>query len=178
MELLGGWTVTNCTHPHKRTALRCRACENEHRRSSRAETFWSHVEKTEDCWLWCGSLLKSGYGQVSMRGFGASTMSAHRAAWLLTNGPILEGGWVLHHCDNPPCVRPSHLYIGNSADNTRDMLARQRHFQQQKTHCPQGHPYDEANTQRWHGQRICRTCHRAHHAAYKARLKIEHVTSN
>ena len=167
MELL----VNPCPHPHKRSAIRCRACENEYRRSRRADTFWNHVEKTDTCWIWRGSLLQSGYGQVSMRGFGASTMSAHRAAWLLTYGEISQGRWVLHHCDNPPCVRPEHLYLGDRVDNMRDTVTRHRHFQQQKTHCRNGHPYDEANTIHYKNQRRCRTCVKAQQAAWKAKQK-------
>lgn len=53
-------------------------------------------------------------------------MGAHRYAWLITNGPIPAGASVLHHCDNPPCVRPDHLFLGNALDNAQDKVQKGR----------------------------------------------------
>lgn len=53
-------------------------------------------------------------------------IKAHRVSWELHNGPIPDGLWVLHHCDNPSCVRPDHLYLGDAADNARDRARRAR----------------------------------------------------
>lgn len=52
--------------------------------------------------------------------------ASHRASWEMHNGPIPEGQWVLHHCDNPPCVRPDHLYLGSNTENVRDRTDRGR----------------------------------------------------
>jgi hypothetical protein len=49
-------------------------------------------------------------------------------AWEAVNGRVPDGLWVLHHCDNPPCVNPAHLYVGTHADNMRDMRERRRHW--------------------------------------------------
>lgn len=85
------------------------------------------------CWEWQGALNpESGYGQVYvpfhlswLRDRGRGTSSAHHVAWrLVTDGPIPNGLWILHRCDNPPCVRPSHLYVGTALQNARDRQER------------------------------------------------------
>ncbi|MEQ5715004.1 phage antirepressor N-terminal domain-containing protein [Providencia rettgeri] len=88
------------------------------------------VEKdnSTSCWVWRGSKNYDGYGNFS---FERRIWSAHRSMYELFNGPIIpeENGskwWVLHKCDNPSCVNPEHLYIGNAKDNARDMADRNR----------------------------------------------------
>jgi len=75
------------------------------------------------CWLWNGSRFKDGYGQTRL--FGGP--SAHRAMWVAHHGGIPAGLCVLHHCDNPPCINPAHLFLGSIADNNADMVAKKRH---------------------------------------------------
>lgn len=79
--------------------------------------FWSRVERTDGCWIWTGRREGRGYGR-----FGAAPRrwSAHRLAWTLTYGPIPDGMFVCHRCDNPPCVRPDHLFLGTNSDNLLD----------------------------------------------------------
>ena len=67
-----------------------------------------------NCQLWRGSLDKDGYGTAYVRG---RKVRAHRWAWELENGPIPKGLLVLHACNNPPCVRVSHLYLGTQKEN-------------------------------------------------------------
>lgn len=98
------------------------------RRRARApisERFWRYVEKTETCWLWIGSRVPGGYGGLSsqLRGI---PRRAHRISYELAHGPIPEGLDVLHRCDNPPCVRPEHLFLGTARDNAVDMMAKRR----------------------------------------------------
>ena len=80
------------------------------------ERFWEKVDKSDGCWLWKAS-LRNGYGDIWINGH---HVAAHRVAWELINGAIPEGVEVLHKCDNPPCVRPDHLFLGTVADNVRD----------------------------------------------------------
>ena len=89
------------------------------------ERFWSRVRKSEGCWEWTGTKMHFGYGALSVNGH---AVRAHRLSWELHFGSIPEGLWVLHHCDNPSCVRPDHLFLGNNAINTadRDRKGRQR----------------------------------------------------
>lgn len=85
--------------------------------------FWSKVRRVSGgCWLWTGA--RNRYGLFRLNG---KVRKAHRVAWELTNGPIPDGLNVLHTCDNPPCVRPSHLFLGTQAENVRDMWAKGRH---------------------------------------------------
>ncbi len=87
------------------------------------ERFWSKVKKAKGCWLWTGAPLADGYGGF---GFEGKSVRAHRMAAVLTGTKIPAGMHVLHKCDTPLCVRPSHLYVGTQADNSRDRVDRGR----------------------------------------------------
>lgn len=69
------------------------------------------------CWLWAGAKDKDGYGQVKWNGV---TCAAHRVSYELHNGTIPEGKLLMHTCDTPACVRPSHLIAGTQSDNMKD----------------------------------------------------------
>ncbi len=93
------------------------------------ERFWQKVDRRgdDDCWLWRGATSRRGYGNFGVNG--RSTVTS-RYAWELTRGPIPKGLCVLHHCDNPPCCNPAHLFLGTRGDNARDMLSKGRHWSQ------------------------------------------------
>ena len=82
-----------------------------------------HVPEIGPCWLWTGTPDDHGYGRFCLNG---RQVGAHRVSWILTNGLIPEGQHVLHHCDNPPCVRPEHLWLGTALDNAHDRQAKGR----------------------------------------------------
>lgn len=100
----------------------------------RRERFWSYVARLDDddCWLWRGSTSKHGYGHYTVR---HRNHRAHRVSWLLTNGPIPADLHVLHDCDNPSCVNPSHLHLGTPKDNTIDRGARRRTQHGERHYC-------------------------------------------
>lgn len=95
------------------------------------QRFWdqSIPEPNSGCWLWLGPLRRSGYGHFKIGSRTDSTrknVSAHRLAYTLTHGPIVDDLHVLHKCDNKACVNPEHLYVGTHFDNMRDVWKRGR----------------------------------------------------
>lgn len=102
----------------------------------RADAFWPKVQKSEGCWLWTGKKNpRHKYGQfyVGWDGKRYREWRAHRVAWVLSNGPLAEGMDVLHSCDNPLCVRPEHLFVGNKSANMADAAQKGRlHWQKWK----------------------------------------------
>lgn len=89
---------------------------------------FSHVEKTDTCWVWTGKSSRRGYAEISVRlGSGQHVYEmVHRVSWRLHYGPIPDGLLVCHHCDNRLCIRPDHLFLGTYLDNSRDMVAKNR----------------------------------------------------
>lgn len=85
--------------------------------------FWDKVKKGDHCWSWTGAATTKGYGRINING---RLVLAHRLSWEMENGPVPDGLWVLHSCDNPPCVRPSHLFLGNQSMNMLDCAAKGR----------------------------------------------------
>lgn len=99
------------------------------------QRFLSKIEKTEDCWIWKNCVDEFGYGAIWYRGSG---YRAHRIMWALTYGQ--PGNLlVLHKCDNPKCVNPDHLFLGNHQDNGIDMIKKGRgNFQKRPDTRPRG----------------------------------------
>ncbi len=116
--------------------------------------FWSKAHVADNgCWEWTGTKYTQGYGSFIVDG---RRCPAHRVAYETLVGPIPEGLECDHLCRNRPCVNPAHIEPVTSSVNT----LRGDHAQRRKTHCPQGHPYDEENTVHYRGQRGCRACDR------------------
>ena len=90
-----------------------------------SQRFWRQVARGEpgDCWRWLGGTRK-GYGRFKLKG---RMVTAHRHAYELEVGPIPDGLFVLHECDNPSCVNPRHLFLGTQLDNIRDRDKKGRH---------------------------------------------------
>ena len=101
-------------------------CSKKCRYPSLPDRFWAKVSVAgpEECWEWTGTRTGKGYGKLTW-GNGRNVF-AHRASLILHVRPAPPGLWVLHHCDNPPCVNPSHLYTGTVRDNAKDMVRRGR----------------------------------------------------
>lgn len=133
------------------------------------ERFWAYVglQPTDRCWSWRGPIDDNGYGLFWS---GSTRTRAHRFAYELAIGPIPEGLTIDHtchtsECDSPGtdcphrrCVNPGHLEPVTQRENTlRGQTVVAAHAA--KTHCPQGHAYDEKNTHiNRAGSRVCRAC--------------------
>lgn len=83
-----------------------------------------HMPHLGKCWVWTAAVFKgTGYGMLGVAG---KSKLAHRLSWEIFNGPIVGGLFVLHACDNPPCVNPAHLRLGTQRDNRLDCKAKGR----------------------------------------------------
>lgn len=118
-----------CNHPlcvrpeHLRLMLRQKQVPPKPR-----PTFWENVGKSDGCWLWTGAIGSGGYGRFLGE-------AAHRWSYEQAYGPIPDGLWVLHRCDNPPCVRPDHLFLGTHQDNMDDMEQKGRQAMGERHGC-------------------------------------------
>jgi hypothetical protein len=83
----------------------------------------SHRPELGPCWVWTGATRRDGYGVVTIR---QSGFAVHRVSFEMHHTPIPVGLRVLHHCDNRPCVNPTHLFTGTARDNMQDMMQKGR----------------------------------------------------
>lgn len=84
---------------------------------------YSKTDAGSGCLEWIGAKRK-GYGRLRIAG---KDYAAHKLSWIESNGPIPNGMWVLHRCDNPACIQPSHLFLGTAKDNFDDMHCKGRY---------------------------------------------------
>lgn len=131
--------------------------------------FWDHVDKSGDCWLWLGPTNRKGYGTWSEPGFKGL---AHRYS-LMQVCPPFDSASACHHCDNPPCVNPAHLYWGTEGDNGRDRSERNRVHNKgaYSEQCLRGHAMSGDNLRIYGGKRFCRACMNARAREYQRRKR-------
>jgi|SRR5579883_2888759 len=142
-KTFGRWTVLGCAGLRgKDYRWRCRcACGAERevfggnltrggskscgciRQPPLSQRLWSRIARGDGCWEWQGAKTAFGYGKLGVRG---KYLDAHRLVYEMTYGPVPDGLWVLHRCDNPGCCRPDHLYLGTPGDNAQDRTRRDR----------------------------------------------------
>lgn len=122
-----------------------------------SERQWRNIEVHVDgCWEAVRCLNHDGYARMLIGGRGGRTHYVHRYLYEQYYGPIPDGMELDHLCRNRACVRPDHMepvtHAENVARGTTGIVNRS------KTQCPQGHPYDDANTYLYRGSRNCKTC--------------------
>ena len=95
------------------------------------ERFWDHVKRggPDECWIWNGGpilpKLDATYGHLKVNG---KYVGTHRVSWMIHNGRIPDGKFVLHRCDHKQCVNPAHLYLGNQKDNVNDFYTQNPNY--------------------------------------------------
>jgi hypothetical protein len=126
------------------------------------------VVRPNGCW----HFGKSRRGYATTKLFGRKN-GAHRVSWEIHRGAIPEGLFVCHHCDNPPCVNPEHLFIGTVSDNAQDMLKKGRGRKvPQKSTCSAGHDlllFGVPRSDKGSGRVRCGICLRQRKKEYEER---------
>ena len=133
------------------------------------DRFFSFVKYSDNCWEW-DTVNSRGYGTFYSKIRGGS-VRAHRWSYQYFIGP-LNNDYCCHHCDNPSCVNPFHLFKGNQSANMKDCFSKGRMVMPNQyralTHCKNGHEYTHENTHiRPMGSRECRACKRDYNAKYR-----------
>lgn len=123
------------------------------------------------CVEWTGAKTR-GYGQLTI---GNKHFMAHRLAFETAYGPIPPKLYVCHTCDNPLCIKVTHLFLGTQSDNMRDMRTKNRQYHP-PTICKLGHAVDGITIRTHSIIRYCKTCNRASCKRYRANHKAKELS--
>lgn len=132
--------------------------------------FWAHVEKSDGCWRWTGTVGGTGYAAWTFDG--KANQAAYRYSYELLIGPIPAGLVIDHLCRNTQCVNPDHLEPVTNAENVLRGIGPTA-INARKTECVHGHAYTSANTgiNPTTGSRFCKACKADYQRRRRARLR-------
>ena len=129
------WSGGLCSRHYNRLRTTGTTDDGKYSRASFSERLWRQIEKRgpDECWPWIAESSIRGYGYISTGGKRGKKELAHRAAWIVTHGPIPDGdGYhgtvVMHLCDNRLCCNPAHLRLATQAENVADMHEKGRSY--------------------------------------------------
>jgi len=126
------------------------------------------ILSSSGCWEWTAGKNAGGYGRITFKG---KVTLAHRLSYQTFCGPIPDGVYVCHHCDNPSCINPDHLWLGTNSDNILDCSKKGRHPLHNKSHCIRGHPRDRYKSG------ACKECVKLAAEARRKRLVSQGLTT-
>lgn len=104
--------------------------KGKYRQAKSAEDYLNQrLDKSGVCWTWLAGVDKNGYGQCQSAKHAKElkVTRSHQLAFVVWNGKIPKGKIICHHCDNPTCCNPNHLYAGTWKNNVEDCIARGRY---------------------------------------------------
>lgn len=158
-------------HPQKRAIKQGRWMTFEYSEREREFNFWSMIKVAPSgCWEWTAGKNPQGYGKISITLFGKREQQAQRVAWIYKNGPIPNGRMICHHCDNPACINPDHLFVGTHKENSDDKVKKGRQWK----------PIGTLNPHTKINEDVVRTIRtlRGHGIAYKEVARISGSSEN
>lgn len=113
--------------------------------------FWTNIKKTRYCWLWIAGKKERGYGIYY---FNKKSYQAHRLSYEIVYGKIPKNKCICHHCDNPSCVNPDHLFVGTHMENMLDTQIKSCNRKLGRSSIYHGvcYRFDDKRIKRWRAQ--------------------------
>lgn len=149
---------------------------------------WNKIDKSggdDSCWLWTGHRNSKGYGIIGRDG--SARIATRSLMEVINKEPVPKNRMVCHHCDNPPCCNPKHLFIGTAKENLIDSIQKGRfkasEYQKRRVfipskYCRNGHERTPENTGHNGHCRFCLICHEASKKRKQAKIVERRISKS